>query len=253
MRARRLGLALLAWLMLAAPAIAQSGPFSDWAAIIVAGDWRSHSGAPSEVFDNARRDLGKALIDVGFAPDHIRQFSAHEAKDGPDGPGPADANTIYRQLAALTRETSGGCLIYFTSHGGPEGVVVGDTVWPPSLMATLVDRTCGERPTVVVISACFSGIFVPTVGGPNRMILTAARRDRASFGCNPESRYTYFDTCVLSALPTVSDFVALGAAARVCVARREADTGVGPPSEPQMDIGAALRPLLPLYLFAKPH
>src|SRR5665811_1947526 len=42
------------------PARAAS-PFSDWAAIIVAGDDHAHSGAHSEVFDNARRDLAAAF------------------------------------------------------------------------------------------------------------------------------------------------------------------------------------------------
>ena len=43
------------------------------------------------------------------------------------------------------------------------------------------------------------------------------------------------------------DFAALGAAAQACVARKEAETGASPPSEPQMEIGGQLRPMLPLY------
>ena len=39
---------LLGW---ATPAAA--GPFSDWAAVVVAGDWHAHTGGPSEAFDNA--------------------------------------------------------------------------------------------------------------------------------------------------------------------------------------------------------
>src|SRR2546430_4254009 len=56
----------------AAPAFA--GPFDSWAALVVAGDSRAHSGAPSEVFDNARRDLVTALKQMGFAENHIQQF-----------------------------------------------------------------------------------------------------------------------------------------------------------------------------------
>ena len=44
-----------------------AGPFSDWAVIVVAGDWHTHKGAPSEVFDNARHDVGKALLNAGFS------------------------------------------------------------------------------------------------------------------------------------------------------------------------------------------
>ncbi|MEO6380286.1 MAG: hypothetical protein ABIO37_19855, partial [Caulobacteraceae bacterium] len=39
-----------------------ASPFANWAAIVVAGDWRAHDGGPSEGFDNARRDISKALI-----------------------------------------------------------------------------------------------------------------------------------------------------------------------------------------------
>src|SRR6185503_6472044 len=57
-----------------APAPSKS-MFADWAAIVVAGDWRAHSGAPSMVFDNARRDLVRKFEALGFDPDNIRQFS----------------------------------------------------------------------------------------------------------------------------------------------------------------------------------
>jgi hypothetical protein len=104
---------------------------------------------------------------------------------------------------------------------------------------------------VVVISACFSGVFVPALAGRNRMVLTAARPDRASFGCGEQDEYTFFDACVLGALPQAHDFAALGTAAQACVAKREAETGAMPPSEPQMEVGVALRPTLPLYAFAR--
>src|ERR1700759_2205452 len=98
--------------------LARANPFSDWAAIIVAGDWHAHSGAPSEVFDNARRDLSAAFVKAGFSPDHISQFSAHEAKPGPAGPLKSDPDVITTELDHLTQRAPGGCLVFFTSHGG---------------------------------------------------------------------------------------------------------------------------------------
>jgi hypothetical protein len=111
----------------------------------------------------------------------------------------------------------------------------------------MLDETCGQRPTIVVISACFSGVFVPAVAAPNRMVLTAARPDRSSFGCGEADRYPYFDDCFLRSFHTASDFAELGRAVQACVRRREIETGMSPASEPQLWIGAALRPLLPLY------
>jgi hypothetical protein len=164
----------------------------------------------------------------------------------------SDPKSIYLEMVQLTQKARDGCLIYFTSHGNPAGVLVGQGLLSPTALGAMVDATCGDRPTVAIISACFSGVFVPALDGPNRMVLTAARPDRSSFGCGEADRYTYFDGCVLQSLPQAHDFAALGAAARACVSRREIETHATPPSEPQMEIGAQLRLMLPLYAFAAP-
>ena len=244
-------LVLLAALLLFAdqPARAAS-PFSDWAAIIVAGDDHAHSGAHSEVFDNARRDLAVAFVKAGFAPGNISQFTVQTGKDRPAGVLATDPQAIVDQLGRATASAKAGCLIYFTSHGSPDGIVLGDELMTPSAMARIVDDACGERPAVVVVAACFSGVFIPPLAGQNRMVLTAARPDRASFGCGEEDRYTFFDTCMLEQLPLAHNFAALGGAVQACVAKREQDLGAAPPSEPQLWIGPELAPDLPLLAFS---
>jgi hypothetical protein len=62
-RAILASLAILVGLFVS-PAFA--GPFDNWAALVVAGDSRAHSGAESPVFDNARRDLVADLKQMGF-------------------------------------------------------------------------------------------------------------------------------------------------------------------------------------------
>jgi hypothetical protein len=248
--AARLVFGLAIWaLVLCAPA-ARAAAFADWAAVIVAGDDHAHSGAPSEVFDNARRDLAKALIAKGFSPAHISQFSVQPERYPHEDVQRTESVPIVRRLEQLAGTAHTGCLVYFTSHGTPEGIVVGQGYWTPNQMASVVDYACGTRPVVVIISACFSGVFVPLLATPNRMVLTAARPDRTSFGCGEADHYTYFDGCVLQALGAVHDFGALGHAVQACVARHEQETHASPPSEPQLAIGAALRPMLPLYAFA---
>ena len=128
-------------------------------------------------------------------------------------------------------------------------MVLNGQILPPSLMDQLISDTCGRRPTVVIISACFSGVFVPALADSNRLILTAARPDRSSFGCSESDKYPYFDACMLQVLPTAHDFVALGPAVQACVAQRETETGMHPASEPQFYVGAQLRPILPLMAF----
>ena len=250
----------LVWLVLStllilrpAPAMAdEAGPFSDWAAVVVAGDWHAQSGAPSEVFDNARRDIAKSLVQIGFSADNVRQLSVRPERYAKTGALPTKPRQLYETLGQLTTKVTGGCLVYITSHGVPEGIVFGEQLLAPGILAEIINRTCADRPTVAVISACYSGVFVPPLAGSDRMILTAARPDRTSFGCGEADVYTFFDNCFLQEMPKAQGFPALANGVRACVRDRESREGVSPASEPQLFIGPHLRPVLGLYPFAKP-
>ena len=50
-----------------------------------------------------------------------------------------------------------------------------------------------------MISACYSGSFIRDLRETRRIILTAARADRSSFGCAAESRHTLFGEAELRA------------------------------------------------------
>jgi hypothetical protein len=241
-----LALVLLGWLAFACSAAAATSPFAGWAAVVVAGDWHAHSGGPSEAFDNARHDVGKALLAAGFRPENLREFSVRPARYHPR-PEHSDLRAIYDSLGELGARAPDGCLVYFSSHGAPSGVVVDDRLLSPALLRAMLDDTCKDRPTIVVVSACFSGVFVPVLAGRNRMVLTAARPDRTSFGCGESDRYPYFDDCFLKNFSHAHDFIELGREVQACVAEREVETGMSPPSEPQLSVGSGLRPLLPLY------
>lgn len=217
-----------------APARGEPAPFSQWAAVVVAGDdHASHTARLTETFDNARRDIAADLVARGFSAANLRQFSLRPELYPDTKPAKADPQSIYDGLRDLASHAPGGCLVYFTSHGRRSGLVVGDALIPPSVMSSMIDSACTGRPTVVIVSACFSGVFVPALKGPDRMILTAARRDRSSFGCGESDRYPFFDDCLLRAWPSAADFPALGPLVTACVAAREAQVGAKPPSEPQ--------------------
>ena len=243
----------LALLTAAGACHAAASPFSDWAAIVVAGDNHASGGGSTEVFDNGRRDLAKAFVDAGFSPQNVLQFSIQADKYA--DPKPLTARpfrNLVEQFAGLTQRARGGCLLYFTSHGSPEGIVVGDGLLSPAQLSSLVDDYCGKRPTVAVVSACFSGVFAPELEWPNRLIMTAARPDRTSFGCGATDRYTYFDDCFLQSLRAAANLQDLSAKVPACVAAREKVEHASPPSEPQVSIGPQMRAALPLYSFAKP-
>lgn len=177
LRIRICALALSLTFGLVGASPAQASPFEAWAAVVVAGDAKGSLGGPTEAFDNARRDLAKAFAGLGVAPDKIVQFSVRPEAEKAPRPEKATPRAIYSTLGALGASAA-GCLVYVTSHGLPEGVVVDDQILPPQILGLMLDRSCGAKPTVVVISACYSGVFVPALAKPNRMILTAARPDR---------------------------------------------------------------------------
>ena len=204
------------------------------------------------MFDNARRDLVAALVTAGFSPANIRQFSVRPERYPADAPLRAHPEGIAEGLAEAAQRARTGCLLYLTSHGTPQGALVGDDFLTPPHAAAMLAQACGDRPTVAVISACYSGVFVPHLAGPNRMVMTAARPDRSSFGCGESDKYPYFDACVLESLPKVSDFAALGRSARTCVELRERAENLTPPSEPQLAVGGELRPVLPLLALRAP-
>jgi hypothetical protein len=221
-------------------AYARATSYSDWVAIVVAGDWHAHDGSPSEIFDNARRDVSAALAKIGFNPSNIAQFSVRPARYPATHPFHADSGSIADTLWNLSGRTHGGCLLYFSSHGAPSGLVLGESILTPVRLDNMVSNACEDRPTIVVISACYSGVFLRPLEGPNRMILTAARPDRTSFGCGATNKYPYFDECFLSSIDDSSDFRGLALRTRQCVAKAERATGMSPPSEPQIFMGSTI-------------
>lgn len=222
--------------------------FEGWSSVVIAGDWRDGEGTPIEAFDNARRDLSAGFVRAGL-PSALHQSTTLNPEK-PDAIGPADA---LRLMNATLAAGNRGCLLYITSHGVPGELVFGDgKALEPADLAVMLRRGCEAKPTVLILSACFSGSFVDALKAPNRMILTAARRNRSSFGCGESETYPWFDACVIENLPNTSDFLDLAQATRGCVARRESDEGIDTPSEPQLFVGAEMQFRLPVLRFNHP-
>jgi hypothetical protein len=207
--------------------------------VLVAGD----NAQP--VFDNAVNALAHWLAGQGVAIADIHRLSA---SPGPTDPTvePASAPRILQRIASLRVRPGEGCLVFITSHGNRgEGIWLGyggEHLTPASL-ASALSAGCGAAPTVVIVSSCYSGTFA---AGPmraeNRIILSAARADRPSFGCQADRTYTVFDECLLSALPRSPNWRAVYAASLRCVQTREKQLSVLA-SQPQASFGAAVRDL----------
>lgn len=202
-----------------------------WKGVFVAGD------DSIENFDNGRIDLTAAFSALGNLT--TLQFSSHKKYYGHDGVLSATGENLRNGFANLNRAEGEGCFIHMTSHGAAaQGFYLSLAgILPPKTLANWVNYACGDAPTIILISACFSGQFITEeLKGPNRVILTAARADRPSFGCSADTRYTYWDECVLESIPNSTTWPNLYANVQTCIVGKESALGAQP-SEPQAFFG----------------
>jgi hypothetical protein len=204
-------------------------------AVLVAGD----SAQP--VFDNATSYLHDRLIAAGVAEENIHRLSA---ADRPRGAAePATLTAVRERIAGLTVAAGEGCLVFLSSHGHPKsGFVLARSreFLTPAQLDRALSAGCGEAPTIVVVSSCFSGAFAkPPMARANRIVLTAARPDRPSFGCGAGYTYNTFDQCFLGSLDGAATWQIVFERTRGCVATRESVMRETP-SEPQAYFGSAV-------------
>jgi len=93
-------------------------------------------------------------------------------------------------------------VLYTTSHGADIGLAYhyGDSGYgvlsPAKLKAALAEAGITRR--VLILSACYSGVFVPALASPDTAILTAAASTRTSFGCVAENDWTFFGDALIN-------------------------------------------------------
>jgi hypothetical protein len=137
--------------------------------------------------------------------------------------------------------------LILTSHGSPDGLAVKagrrTQTLTPSRLAAMLTRT-GIRHKVVVISACYSGVFIPRLANPDVMVITAADAKHPSFGCQDKAKWTYFGEAFFdTALRQAKDLKDAFTVAHALVLKRERGERFTP-SNPQMAGGANVWPLL---------
>ena len=98
----------------------------------------------------------------------------------------------------------------------------------------------GIRWRVLVISACYSGSFIPALQGEGTLLITAARADRTSFGCSETADFTYFGRAYFEqALSETTSFTEAFAKAKASIAEWEKRDDFEQ-SEPQMVVGGKI-------------
>ena len=206
-----------------------------WQVVLAAGD------DAEPVFDDATRTLAQRLRAGGVPAADIHRLSA-SAAELRGGAEPSTAEHLLRRIASLPAQPGDRCFIFLTSHGEHDAglwLARSQRALHPEELAQALSRGCAAVPTVVIVSSCYSGGFASgAMAKPNRIILTASRRDRPSFGCQADRTYTFFDGCLLRALPKAVSWNGVFAATKGCVAREEHALGERP-SEPQAYFGLA--------------
>ena len=213
-----------------------------WRTVLMASD-QGNQGAWINAFDNARKKVKQILTGRGISPGDIREMSLHPDQQG-NGVQATSAQGLDQAVRSFGAvQPNDACLIHMTSHGSQDGFNLGNNRLSPSDLGAILDAGCGDRPTVVLVSACYSGLYVLDSSGlkkPNRIILTAARSDRTSFGCGTENEYTYWDNCLIDNLQGSSTWKELSGKIEQCIIQKE---GGQTSSFPQTFIGSGVETL----------
>jgi len=215
-------------------------------AIGVAG-WDAH------VFAN---ELDGALISVGNVlpiKDRVVHLVNYQAASA-NYPLATAANfsaAVHTVAGAMDKDED-VLVLLMTSHGDKSGIglqlpgrVINELT--PRQVASTLDKE-GIKNRVVIVSACFGGIFVKPLANANSIIITAADDKSTSFGCAPGSDWTYFgDAFFRQSLQPGADFQHALDHARLLIEGWELMDNAAP-SNPQGYFGAALveklRPLI---------
>lgn len=163
----------------------------------------------------------------------------------------ASADNLDRTLQHLGRLMNPSrdvLFLFLTSHGEDGRFVVemprfGLASLTPQQLKDMLKRS-GIKNSVIVLSACHAGSFLPALADPTTLVIAAARADRSSFGCDDRREWTYFGEAYFDrALRAEPSFVRAFERARELIATWEAKAKLEP-SLPQMGGGERLGPAL---------
>lgn len=165
----------------------------------------------------------------------------------------ASRTSLERSLDAIAgkMDKQDVLFLYMSSHGSrdPAEFEVSneplqlDSITPAWLRQAL--DNAGIRRRVIVISACFSGGFIPALASPDTVVITAADARHTSFGCSDDAEFTYFGRAFINeAMRHQHGIKAAFAEASATVRQRERMEGFEP-SNPQMVVGGDIAGDLP--------
>jgi hypothetical protein len=130
---------------------------------------------------------------------------SNSAVDLPNHPLATQSNVaaIARGIAKRIDPEHDVAVIYLASHGSPEAWLATDLpshrALAPISSTSLAEALsqAGIKRRVIIISACFSASWIPALASDDTIVITAAAKDRTSFGCDDTRRLTFFGEAFL--------------------------------------------------------
>jgi hypothetical protein len=136
-------------------------------------------------------------------------------------------------------------VLFLTSHGSEDGLEVENGSLPLAQLAPADLRealdAAGIRWRIVVVSACYAGVFVDALKTDTSAIVTAADAGHSSFGCEDDRELTWFGEAFLKdSLPgSASLEEAFHKAAGLIAHREDAEHQIH--SNPQLYVGPLMQ------------
>jgi hypothetical protein len=148
-------------------------------------------------------------------------------------------------LAARMDPENDVLVLFLTSHGSQDGLEVQNGSLPltqlePSDLREALDDA-GIRWRVIVVSACYAGVFVDELRSDTTAVITAADAEHSSFGCEEDRELTWFGEAFLKdALPGSASLEgAFHKAAALIAEREQAEHRTH--SNPQLVVGPLIK------------
>jgi hypothetical protein len=193
---------------------------------------------PQSVFESEAKGAARVLEgQLGSKGRTIVRFNSKRRSDATPSSMLAAAQAAGRVLDPAEDIV----VMVLTSHGAPEGVGVvtwrSEQIMTPDDVRHLLNEARAQY-RVVIVSACYSGVFAKALADERTLVITAAAADRPSFGCRDGATWTYFgDAFFNKAMRREARLDAAFEKARGLVTQREKREGFDP-SNPQMAGGA---------------
>jgi peptidase C13-like protein len=161
-----------------------------------------------------------------------------------------------RLLSARMDPREDVLVLFLTSHGSQDGLEVRNDSLPlaqiePGDLRQALDDS-GIRWRVVVVSACYAGVFLDALKTDTTAVVTAADAAHSSFGCQEDRDLTWFGEAFLKdSLPDAPSLQqAFDKAAKLIAEREETEHQVH--SNPQLYMGPLMRDKLRSLEAARP-